>query len=192
MPASRLAGSRLKVSSRTSTNTGTASNQATTSAVAANVKDGTSTACPGLRPLTMRAKPNASVPLAQLSTCLAPQKAASSCSKTATSGPMMYLPWSTTRRMASSMRRPRRRRCAPKSMNSIGASLACKMAASGIRRSPQSDRGQLPDNGAPSEGRRGRARAVRPHDLPSRCAGPAHRPSTRRPGHPRSPLRRRR
>jgi hypothetical protein len=47
----------LKVSGRTSTKIGLASNQAMTSALAAKVKDGTNTASPGLRPLAISASP---------------------------------------------------------------------------------------------------------------------------------------
>jgi hypothetical protein len=47
MAASSLAGSRLKVSGSTSTNTGVAPTHGTTSGVAAKVKDGQNTASPG-------------------------------------------------------------------------------------------------------------------------------------------------
>ena len=82
----------LNVSAITSTKIGVAPNQATTSAVAAKVKDGTRIAWPGPAPFAISASPSASVPLAQLSTCLAPQNSASWCSSLATSGPRMNRP----------------------------------------------------------------------------------------------------
>ena len=69
--------------------TGVAPNQAMTSAVAANVKVGQRTASPGRNPLAMRISASASVPLAQETTCAAPQKAERSASSCVTSGPMM-------------------------------------------------------------------------------------------------------
>ena len=79
----------LNVASSTSTNTGVAPHSATASPVAQNVKDGHSTASPGPRPFAIKTISNASVPLAQLTTCFAPLKAASSASSSVTSGPLM-------------------------------------------------------------------------------------------------------
>ncbi len=70
------------MSSWTSTKTGVAPVHATTSAVAAKVNVGQSTASPGFTPFAISTKPSASVPFAQDTTCLAPQNAersASSC-----------------------------------------------------------------------------------------------------------------
>jgi hypothetical protein len=58
---------------------------------------------------------SASVPLAQLTTCLAPQKSAKAFSSTATSGPLMKRQWLVTREIASSIDVPSRRRCEPRS-----------------------------------------------------------------------------
>src|SRR5471032_3710972 len=79
----------LNVASSTSTNIGVAPTKATTSAVAQNVNDGQITASPGPMPLARKANTKASVPLAQVTACLAPQKEASSASKARTSGPRM-------------------------------------------------------------------------------------------------------
>src|SRR5689334_2856116 len=87
-PAMPLA-SMLKVTGSTSTNTGVAPTSTGTSAVAQKVKDGQITASPGQMPIALSSSTSASVPLAQLTTCLAPQNAASSASKARTSGPML-------------------------------------------------------------------------------------------------------
>ena len=110
----------LKVSASTSTKTGVAPTSATTSAVAQKVNDGQMTASPGPTPLARSASTSASVPLAQVTACLAPQKAASSLSKARTSGPSMNWQWSSTRATAVSTAAPRRRRWAATSMNGIG------------------------------------------------------------------------
>ncbi|MHC2439241.1 hypothetical protein ACVMB0_006616 [Bradyrhizobium sp. USDA 4451] len=62
----------LKVSSSTSTNTGVAPVSVTTSPVAQKVKVGHSTASPGPTFFAINTISSASVPLAQLTTCLAP------------------------------------------------------------------------------------------------------------------------
>ena len=80
MPRFSEAASMLKVASSTSTNTGTAPASATASPVAQKVKDGQNTASPRPMPLAISTIISASVPLAQLTTCFAPQKAASSAS----------------------------------------------------------------------------------------------------------------
>ena len=72
---STLEGSILKVSIRESTKTGVAPSHATTSAVAANVNDGTNTASPGPTSLAISTMAIASVPFAQAIVCVAPQKA---------------------------------------------------------------------------------------------------------------------
>src|SRR4030095_5200706 len=77
----------LNVAASTSTKTGVAPTNAATSAVAQNVNDGQSTASPGPTPNARSTSTNASVPLAQVITCLAPQKVASSVSNARTSGP---------------------------------------------------------------------------------------------------------
>ena len=68
--SSRLAGSRLKLSSTTSAKTGVAPNHATTSAVAAKVKLGQTTASPGRMPFAISTMASASVPFAQEMTWL--------------------------------------------------------------------------------------------------------------------------
>src|SRR4051794_39848493 len=65
------------------------SHQHHTSAVAAKVKLGQTTASPGRMPFAISTMASASVPFAQEMTWLAPQKAASSVSSSATSGPRM-------------------------------------------------------------------------------------------------------
>src|SRR6185312_10714615 len=87
-PAIPLA-SMLNVAASTSTKTGVAPTRAATSAVAQNVNDGQSTASPGPTPIARNARTSASVPLAQVTTCRAPQNAANSISKVRTSGPRM-------------------------------------------------------------------------------------------------------
>ena len=77
MPRFSEAASMLKVASSTSTNTGVAPVSATASPVAQNVKDGQNTASPRPTPLAISTINSASVPLAQLTTCLAPLNAAS-------------------------------------------------------------------------------------------------------------------
>ncbi len=84
-----LAGEMLKVASSTSANTGVAPSSTTISAVAQNVKDGQITASPGPMPFAISTSASASVPLAQLTTCRAPQNSASACSSARTSGPRM-------------------------------------------------------------------------------------------------------
>jgi hypothetical protein len=63
----------LKVVASTSTNTGVAPVSATASPVAQKVKDGQNTASPGPTFLAISTISSASVPLAQLITCFAPQ-----------------------------------------------------------------------------------------------------------------------
>ena len=111
----------LKVASSTSTNTGVAPVSATASPVAQKVKDGHSTASPGPMPLAISTISSASVPLAQLTTCLAPQKSASRASSCVTSGPLMNWQWASTRATASSIDLPSRRRCAAMSMKGTGS-----------------------------------------------------------------------
>ena len=67
----------LKVASSTSTKTGVAPTSATASPVAQKVNDGHSTASPGPTLFAISTITSASVPLAQLTTCLAPENAAS-------------------------------------------------------------------------------------------------------------------
>ena len=70
----------LKVASSTSTKTGVAPVRATASPVAQKVKDGHSTASPGPTPFAIKIIKSASVPLEQVTTCLALEKAASAAS----------------------------------------------------------------------------------------------------------------
>src|SRR6266478_4955220 len=80
IPRLSEAVSMLNVTSSTSTNTGVAPVSATASPVAQNVNDGQNTASPRPTPFAINTINSASVPLAQLTTYLAPQKAASSAS----------------------------------------------------------------------------------------------------------------
>src|SRR6516225_1942637 len=89
IPRPSEATSILKVASSTSTNTGVAPVSATASPVAQNVNDGQNTASPGPTPFAISTINSASVPLAQVTTCLAPQKAPSAASSWLTSGPLM-------------------------------------------------------------------------------------------------------
>src|ERR1700730_3748465 len=126
--ASTLSGSILNVSSRTSTKTGVAWTSATTSAVAAKVNVGQNTASPAPTPFAIRPSRSASVPFAQVSACRTPQNSASRRSNSATSPPMMKFACSQTRKMASSIRAPNRRRCACRSTRGIGLAFS-RMAA---------------------------------------------------------------
>ena len=76
------------MSSSTSTNTGVAPNQATTSAVAAKVKLGQSTAC-RVQPLRHQHQAERIGAVGAGDACLAPQKPDSAISSSRTSGPMM-------------------------------------------------------------------------------------------------------
>ena len=71
-----------------STNTGEAPTRGITSPVAAKVKLGQNTASPGPIPQAISGSSRASVPLAQLRACLAPEKAAICASNSRTSGPI--------------------------------------------------------------------------------------------------------
>src|SRR6266446_9171111 len=125
MPRLSELASMLKVASSTSTNTGVAPVSATGSPVAQNVNDGQSTASPRPTPLAISTISSASVPLAHVTTCLAPLKAASSSSSCATSGPLMNWQWASTRSTASSRDLPSRRRCAAMSINGRGSGRRC-------------------------------------------------------------------
>src|SRR6266478_4915703 len=125
MPRLSEWASMLKVASSTSTNTGVAPVSATASPVAQNVNDGQSTASPRPTPLAINTISSASVPLAQLTTCLAPLKAASAASSCVTSGPLMNWQWVSTRDTASSTDLPSRRRCAARSMRGTGSGRRC-------------------------------------------------------------------
>jgi hypothetical protein len=75
----------------------------TTSAVAMNVNGVVITSSPGLVPSAISAISSASVPDATVMQWRAPVYAASRPSSSATSGPMMYWPWSSTAWMRASM-----------------------------------------------------------------------------------------
>ena len=62
---------------------------------------------------------SASVPLAQVTACLTPTYSASCCSNSCTSGPIIYLPCSSTVRMRASILSCRCLYCACKSINCI-------------------------------------------------------------------------
>src|ERR1700733_5433850 len=125
MPRLNEAASILKVASSTSTNTGVAPTSATASPVAQKVKDGHSTASPRPTPLAISTMTSASVPLAQVTTCLAPQKAASAASSAVTSGPLMNWQCASTRATASSTAGPSRRRWLATSMKGILSVRSC-------------------------------------------------------------------
>src|SRR5229473_7262918 len=125
MPRFNEFTSMLNVASSTSTNTGVAPVSATASPVAQNVNDGQSTASPRPTLFAISTISSASVPLAQVTTCFAPLKAARSASSCATSGPLMNWQWASTRPRASSTDLPSRRRCAAMSMNGTGSGRRC-------------------------------------------------------------------
>src|SRR5438874_2350384 len=89
IPCFSETGSILNVSSLTSTKIGVAPTSTTTSAVAQKVNEGQITASPGPTSFARSTMSNASVPLAQLTTCLLSEKEPSSTSRCATSGPLM-------------------------------------------------------------------------------------------------------
>src|SRR3984885_7396014 len=125
MPRLNEAASILKVASSTSTNIGLAPTSATASPVAQKVKDGHSTASPRPTPLAISTMTSASVPLAQVTTCLAPQKAASAASSAVTSGPLMNWQCASTRATAPSTAGPSRRRWLATSMKGILSVRSC-------------------------------------------------------------------
>src|SRR4051794_13129819 len=106
IPRSSAAASILKVASSTSTKTGVAPASAAASPVAQKVNEGQSTASPGPTPAAINTISSASVPLAQVTTCLAPLNAASSASSCATSGPLMNWQCASTRETAVSIASP--------------------------------------------------------------------------------------
>ena len=103
MRASTKEASRLQVPGSTSTNTGLPPSSTIISPVAANVKGLVMTSSPGFKSSAISAISSASVPLATVTQCRLPVKAARAASSSATSGPMMYWPWSSTRWMRASM-----------------------------------------------------------------------------------------
>src|SRR5512138_3573373 len=96
----------LKVVASTSISSGVAPVRATGEAVAQNVNDGQKTASPGPAPIAISTITSASVPLAQLTTCLAPQNSASAFSRVVTSGPLTNWQCAITRATASSIDLP--------------------------------------------------------------------------------------
>ena len=169
-PASRDAGSRLKVSPWTSTNTGTAPRKGTTSAVAAKVKAGIRIASPGRTSNAMSASARASVPLAQATVCGAPQNAERLASSSATSGPMMYCPCARTRARAASSRSLIRACWVSRSMNRISAAVSAHLAdaASMVR--------TLARAGFMARTRTGRCRCHAPAGAAPGCSRPAVHP----------------
>ncbi len=121
----------LQVSGSMSTNTGLPPSRTIVSAVAANVNGVVMTSSPGFKPSAIRLISSASVPLATVMQCFAPVKAASCCSSSLTSGPMMYWPWSSTRWMRALTLSRSAAYCAFRSTNSIviGVSGAFMAAA---------------------------------------------------------------
>ena len=104
MAASICVASIRPVSASTSTHTGVPPSSTITSAVAAKVKGVVMTSSPGCKSNAMRLMSSASVPLDTVMQCFDPVRAASAASSSATSGPMMYWPCSSTRCMRSAMR----------------------------------------------------------------------------------------
>src|SRR5437763_9269959 len=94
--ASISSGAMLQVTGSMSTNTGVAPSRTMTSAVAMKVNGVVMTSSPGLSPRAISAISSASVPEATVMQWRAPQYSASLASSSATSGPMMYWPWSST------------------------------------------------------------------------------------------------
>src|SRR5580698_8178827 len=125
MPFFSEAASMLKVASSTSTKTGVAPVSATASPVAQKVKEGQITASPRPMFFAINTINSASVPLAQLTTCLAPENSASRASSSVTSGPLMNWQWVSTRATASSIDLTSRRRCAPMSIKGTGSRGVC-------------------------------------------------------------------
>ena len=91
------------VSGSMSTKTGFAPASTMTSAVAAKLKGVVITSSPGRISSAISAISSASVPLETVMQCRAPVRCASAASSSATSGPMMYWPWSSTACMRASM-----------------------------------------------------------------------------------------
>ena len=83
------------------------------------------TASPLPAPIAINTMTSASVPLAQLTTCLAPQNSASAFSSAVTSGPLTNWQCAITRPTASSIDLPSRRRCAPISKRATGSGGMC-------------------------------------------------------------------
>src|ERR1039458_5465437 len=109
MAASTALGSRLKVSSSMSANTGTALASITAVAVARNVYGGTITSSSALMPAAIRATRRETVPLTTPMLCLAPCMAAKRCSNSATSGPwcLPHLPLRSARSSRASSGSPK-------------------------------------------------------------------------------------
>jgi hypothetical protein len=84
--------SRLQLSGSMSTNTGRAPSSTITSTVAAKVKGVVITSSPAPTPSAISEISSASVPLATVTQCATPVRAARRCSSCFTSGPMMYWP----------------------------------------------------------------------------------------------------
>ena len=174
-------GFMLKVSASTSTKTGVAPTSTATSAVAQKVKDGQITASPGPMPRARNGSTSASVPLAQVTACLAPEKAASSASNARTSGPRMNWQWSSTRVTAVSMAAPNRRRCAATSMKGMGGSstrgfmifVIVFFYSTGFR--PPQSAGAAAGRHPPPRGIRGIASQSRGWPRPPRRSPPARR-----------------
>ncbi len=107
MAASIRAGSMLRSSSRISTNTGSAPQWRIALAVAMKEWLTVMTSCPGLTPLTSRARCSETVQFETATACRVPQNSANSRSKAATSGPWVTQPERRTRVTASSSSRPK-------------------------------------------------------------------------------------
>lgn len=103
------------MSGQTSTKTGVAPSNETTSAEEKKVKSGTKTASPSPTPHALRARVRASVPLAQVRQCFTPTYSASWASSSLTWGPMIYLLLEATESMAASMSFFKTRYCLDKS-----------------------------------------------------------------------------
>lgn len=103
MRAAISAGSRLPLSGSASANTGRAPSSTMASAVAMKENGVVMTSSPGSTPSAMSEISSASVPEDTVMQWRAPQNAARLPSNCATSGPMMYWPWSSTRWMPSLM-----------------------------------------------------------------------------------------
>ena len=88
----------------TSTSTGVAPASRTTFAVAGKVYAGTITSSPAPIPSASTARWSAAVPFETATACSTPHAAATSCSSSATFGPIVSAPDSSTSRTASQLR----------------------------------------------------------------------------------------
>ena len=158
--AGMSATSRLNVAGSMSTNTGVAPTWRIDSAVAKKENGVVMTSSPGPIPRQRRPMTRASVPLFNPTACFTPRKAATSCSKAATSLPRMKRPLLKTRSMAG------RSSSHSSSTSACRSSMGTDTAVSG--RSAMAPRGRV------AGGSKGGA-ARTSHELTSRATQPRSR-----------------